>query len=369
MVLALLFSMPISALAFTGQSGNVVVLEKGQTKDSNYYAAGNTVEIYGTVNGDVFVAGDTVTINSDNINGDVFVAASNIDIKGNINGSLRLVGEKINISAEVTGNIMAAGQNLTLDADTKLAGHLTFWGQMASISGQVDGRLEGAMETLRISGQLSKDVDVYLSSGQEAGINIADSARIGGTLYYQSLKELPINQNAQIGGVSFNQIIKKEKSNFNTGKVLALSMNFFGMLVIAMLAMYLWPRFFSSAYHVAYKKPWQTLLKGFLLLVATPIACLLIAISVIGLPLAIVTIVLWAVLLYLMTIMTAWLIGKFVKERFFVKRAWPKLAILALGIFLFIVLKNIPFIGGLVVAIVYMMAWGTLVLLFKKESN
>jgi hypothetical protein len=141
------------------------------------------------------------------------------------------------------------------------------------------------------------------------------------------------------------------------------------MLIIGMIAFRLWPRFFSSAYYWAYKKPAQTLLKGFLLLVATPIAAILVAISVIGLPLAIITMILWAILLYLATILVAWMIGKFVKDKLFAKKNWPHLSILALGIFLFIILKYIPFVGPLVITVLYIMAWGTFILIFKKEEN
>lgn len=369
MMVALFLSLPITAWALTGRSGEMVILEKEEIQDGNYYVAANVVEIYGTVNGDIFVAGDMITIDSENINGDVFAAGSNINIKGKINGSLRLVGEKININGEVSGNAMVAGQNLKLEPEAKLAGHLTFWGQLANVAGQVSGRVEGAMEGIRISGQVAKDLDLYLSSGPRGTIDITDGAQIGGTLYYQALQELSINKQAQIGGVAFNQIVKAEEPFMDRGKALAVIVKFFGMLIIGMLALRLLPQFFTSAYQTVYKKPFKVLLNGFLLLVVTPIACVLAAITVIGLPLAIITMILWAILLYLATILVAWFIGQFVKDKLFAKNNWPQLAVLALGILLFIMLKYLPFVGPLLVGILYILAWGTLTSIFKKEKN
>lgn len=369
MFLVLFLALPLSALAVTGYSDNVVVLEKDQVHEGNYYVAGNVVEIYGTVNGDIFAAGDTITIDSENINGDVFVAGSSISIKGKINGSLRIAGENIDLSGEVTRNAMVAGKNFTVDSDSKLAGHLTFWGQMLSMAGQVDGRVEGAMENIRISGIVGQDLDIYLSSDREADIYLSDEGKIGGSVYYKALKKSEINENVVSGEVSFNQIIKKAAPVFGMAILLGLIIKFFGMLIVGMLGLYLWPKFFAHSYELMYKKPVKTFGKGLLLLLVTPLAGVLIAITVIGLPIALIAMALWAVLLYLATVVAAWLLGKLVKEKLFAKSKWHNLAILALGVLLLIILKLIPIIGWVVVFVFYISAWGTFMDVFKKEKN
>jgi hypothetical protein len=212
-------------------------------------------------------------------------------------------------------------------------------------------------------------MDLYLSSGPRGTIDITDGAQIGGTLYYQALQKLNINDQAQIGGIAFNQIVKAEEPFMDRGKALAIVVKFFGMLIIGMLALHFLPQFFTSAYQAVYKKPFKVLLNGFLLLVVTPIACIFAAITVIGLPLAIITMILWAILLYLVTILVAWLLGQFVKDKIFAKKNWSKLAILSLGIALFIILKYLPFIGPLLIGVLYLLAWGTLTSIFKKEQN
>lgn len=369
MVLGLFFTLPLTALAMTGYSDNVVVLEKDQVHEGNYYVAGNVIEIYGTVNGDIFAAGDTITIDSENINGDVFIAGSSVSIKGKINGSLRIAGENIDLSGEVIRNAMVAGKNFTVDSDSKLAGHLTFWGQVLSMSGQVDGRVEGAMENIRISGTVGQDLDVYLSSDKGAGIYLSDGGKIGGTVYYKALKEFEINENVVTGEVTFSKIAKKAAPVFGMAILLGLIIKFFGMLIVGMIGFYLWPKFFANSYELMYKKSVKTFFKGLLLLIVTPIACILIAITVIGLPVAIIAMALWAMLLYLATVMAAWLLGKFVKEKLFAKSKWHNLAILALGILLLIILKLIPIVGWVIVFVLYIIAWGTFMDVFKKEKN
>jgi cytoskeletal protein CcmA (bactofilin family) len=370
LILAAFIILPTTAFALTGHNGELVILEKDEVINGNYYAAGTTIEINGTVNGDIFVAGNNIVIDSENINGDIFaVAGSSITVKGKINGSLRLISENIDLMADVSGNAMVVGQSFRLDSDNKLDGHLTFWGQIVNVAGEV-GRLEGAFESLRLSGAVNNDVDVYLFSDKsKENLNISDDASIGGTLYYKSLKELEINSNAAIGGVSFNEIIKEHKVDFDKGDLFGWVIKFFGMLVVGMIALHLFPKFVSNSYHLVYKRPVKTFFKGLLLLIITPLASILIAITVIGIPVALIAMALWAITLYLAGVMGAWLIGKFIKNKLFAKTKWHKLFILALGILIFILLGKIPFIGFLILMVVYLLAWGTFASIFKTKKD
>ncbi|MBT6691034.1 polymer-forming cytoskeletal protein [Candidatus Parcubacteria bacterium] len=367
-VLAICIVLPTSALALTGYSSDIVILEKDQVINGNYYAAGNTIEINGTVNGDIFVAGDTIVIDSENINGDIFAAGSNITVKGKVNGSLRLVGENIDLMGEVTRNAMVAGKSFRVDSDSKLAGHLTFWGQMVNVAGEI-GRLEGAFSNMRLSGTVNNDVDIYLSEPTEEAINISDEAVVNGTLYYKALKESEINSDATIGDVSFNEIVKKTEPSFDKGNLLGWIVKFFGMFIVGIIALYLWPKFVADSYSSVYKKPVKTFFKGLLLLIVTPLASILIAATIVGLPLSIIVMVLWAIAFYLAKVMAAWLIGKFIKDKLFSNAKWRKVLVLALGILIYILLGKIPFIGFMISMLIYIFAWGTFAntLKFKKD--
>ena len=371
LILAIFLILPISAFALTTDNGELVILEKDEVVNGNYYAAGTSIEINGTVNGDIFAAGNTIVVDSENINGDIFAVGSNITIKGKVNGSLRLAGESIYVMADVSGNAMTAGQNFRFDKDAKLAGHLTFWGQMLNVAGEV-GRIEGAFESLRLSGIVNNDVDVYLASDKDKeNLNISDEASIGGTLYYKALKELDINSNAAISNVSFNEIIKEnKKSGFDKGDAFGWIIEFFGMLVVGMIGLYIWPKFFSKSYGLAYEKPVKTFFRGLLLLIVTPLASILVAVTMIGLPIAIIVMMLWAIGLYLAKVMAAWLIGKFIKGKLFKNTKWSKLLILTLGIVVYILIAKIPYnIGMLISMLIYILAWGVFanIIKFKKD--
>ncbi len=368
-ILAVFLVLPLSAYALNGYSGESIALGKDEVYQGNYYAAGNVVEIYGTVNGDLFLAGNDITVDSDNINGDIFAAGNSVTIKGQPKGSVRIAGQFLDISAQVRDNVMAFGQSLKVDKDSVIGGHLTFFGQMLSMSGNVNGELEGAMGTLNLSGRVGGDADIYLSDSSDNNLNLADSAIVEGTLYYQSFKELPINDQATLGGVSFNEITKPAKNKVDNDWFFGAIISFFMLLIVGMIGIYLCPKYFSRAYTSVKEHPIKTFFLGLLLLIVTPLAAVLVAITVIGLPVALIALVFWAVGLYLAKVMAAWLIGKFVKKLVFPKYKWHKLTTLAMGILIMILVGKIPLIGPFIVFLFYLLAWGVFFDIFKFKHQ
>lgn len=365
-----LLLLPLSVLAMEVHNGDNVLLATDKVIDSNYYAAGNTIEIYGTVNGDLFLAGENITIDSENINGDVFVAGNTITIKGKINGSVRVAGQQINILGTVRDNVLSFGQNLKFDPESTVDGHLTFWGRSLSLRGQINGRVEGGMDILSLSGVVGKDVDIYINSDGKENLKIEDEAFINGALHYKAWEEISINPNAVIkGGPFFEQMDKQIKKPWQTHNLKGLIFKFFGMLVVGMVLLYLWRKIFSKAYDKAYHKTVNTFFRGLLFLILVPIICLLLLITIIGIPLAGLLFLSWLILLYLAKVVAAWLTGQFIKNRFFDKKKISDINILAIGIFVYIVLGQIPLLGMIYALIIFTIALGTFVDYFMKNKK
>ena len=363
-----LFLLPISLLAIETHSGDVVFLATDQTINHNYYGAGQNVEIYGTVNGDLFIAGNNIIIDSENINGDIFAAGSNLTIKGNINGSVRFAGEQFNLDGQVRDNVLFLGQSITISSESVIGGHLTAWGQQVSLRGQVAGDLEGGLETLNVSGQVGQDVDVYVSKDKQA-LQFMDGAVIGGSVKYHAWQEVEISDQVQIGGaVTFEQLVRKAKPIFAMAVLWQLILKFFGMLVLGMLLIYLWPRFFPHTASRIRKHPWKTLFIGLAILVLTPIISLILMITIIGLPVAFIILASWVALLYIAKIMAAWIIGDWLKKKLFAKYKWSSISVLALGIFIYLIISKIPVVGWIIILILFLWSWGVIANILHKKG-
>jgi len=355
-----LFLLPSSLLAMELHNDEIIFLAADQKIDRNYYAVAKNIEIYGEINGDLFLAGNNIIIDSENINGDIFVAGENITIKGKINGSIRgVVAKQANISAQVSANIYLAGQALILSQESIINGNFTFWGQSASLHGNIVGQAEGGMNSLLISGGLEKDLDVYISGNKSEDFQVTEGAVVGGIIKYKAWQEGNISDQAEIGGeLIFEKLLRESKPFFAMATLWHLVLKFFGMLVVGMILIYLWPRFFPPLVRKVKKRPIKTLALGLAVLVLTPIICVILMITVIGLPLAIMALSVWIMALYIAKVVSAWLIGYWFKNRFFTKYKWSDVSILAFGIFVYLIIGKLPFVGLLAIVILFLWALG-----------
>lgn len=370
--LGFLLLVPISVLAFETHANDIVIVGEDQVIDSNYYAAGQDIEIYGTVNGDLFLAGQNIVVDSDNINGDIFAAGSNVVIKGDIKGSVRIAGQRGAVEGVVEKNLMFFGQSLKVEKDSTVDGHTSFWGQILNVAGKVAGNVEGGAAKMFLSGEVGKNIDLYLSD--QADIELTDDAKVDGRLFYKSFDQVDINPNAYIGGgVSFDKILRQHKgkdNNVAAGMFFGILMKLFAILIAGALLLYFWPKFLPNLQAKAKKSMGKMFLVGFVSLILAPVLFFIILITVIGIPIALLFLGVWLILLYIASVLGAWLMATVLQEQMFKKSKWSAPMILTIGALLYVVIGLIPFLGWLVVGIFYCIALGTLVqATFKRRTN
>ncbi len=368
-IMALAVLLPLPILAGEMIAKDAVIFAKDKVVNGNYYAAGKTIEIYGEVNGDLFLAGEKIIIDSDKVNGDVFIAGRNITVKQQVNGSVRVAGENLELSGQVRDNVLFFGSNLIALPESRVGGHLSVWGAQATISGEVGSQVEGGLGLLVINGKVGGDVNVHLSGmdKNKSSLQVTESAVIGGSLNYTALAAGEISEQAQIaGGAHFSELTKPVKEKYHTNEVWELVVKFFMMLVVGMILVYLWPKLMSKTYTDTMAKPIKTILWGLVFLILTPLACVLLMITFIGLPVAFMVLALWLIYLYVAQIIAAWLAGNWLKEKMLKDKNWSAVSIMALGIAVYIIIGQIPVVGWLIIMLLYLAAWGNIRYLFNK---
>lgn len=358
-----LFALPLSLLAKEEIENKQVKVAADQTISHNYYAAGQTIEIYGIINGDLFLAGENIVIDSANINGDVFVVAKNVDIKGNIKGDVRaIVGEKLSIAANIESNVSFAGKELSLANTNTINGHLSVWADKVDLQGNLAGDLEGGIKALVLNNSIGGSANLYLMSTQDINWQISDTAKINGDLNYHALQEKTFFKPEQVAGsINFTKINKNQSSKSMADILWTMVLKFFSLLVVGMLALYFFKSFFYSAMPKVTAKPWQLVLWGLLFLVAGPLVLFLVAMTIIGLPVAIIALLLWMIMLYMAQVVSAWLFGWWLKHKFFPNKNLTDLSILAFGILMFMILCKIPVLGWLIAAYLYLVSFALLI--------
>jgi len=332
----------------------VMSLPENETVDDNLFATGDSVIINGTVNGDLIALARSVTING-TVKGNVITAASNLNIQGTIEGTIIGGGQNIQIDGKVARNLVGFGQSITIGKNASIGGDAAGFGNPVYMHGAV-ARSFYSFGMTDITGSVGRNV-VF----KGAVLNVLPSANIAGDLNASVPKAemVHVDPAAKIGGKQTIEVPKPGPSRyarfgFYFGQMLHVAAAF----VAGLLLLLLFPRLRTSGFSNA-----VSVLKaggvGFLLVFAAPIAAFIIAITLIGLPVAFVVFVTWFVGLYLAKIVLANFIG-----RTLLSGSGERMSSVALGLLVGLVITfiaiNLPYIGGMLHFVLVLVGFGAL---------
>ena len=322
--------------------------------DDVYVAAGD-ITIDGDIDGDLVVVGGTVVANGD-INGDLFVAGGNVTVNGNINHTARVTGGQIIFNSYVERDLFVAGGTVNLTKETVVSGDVVAAGGSFISHARIKDDLIGRFGSATIDGPIDGDVKITVDK-----LNVTSRGDIGGDLKYTSSNRAIISSNANISGETTRLKPPKSRSvttpNRAPFRALLWLWSLASMLVIGIVLAWLFPVSLRSVETALAKRAWQSLGLGFAALFLIPIAILLTMFTFIGMPLALIVLVLYIISIYLSQIYAATAIGSMIlgKER------WVGFSAI-LGIILLSIVMAIPWIGGLVGFLAVLFGLGAMVL-------
>ena len=339
-----------------GGQNKVSVVSAGETVDDSLLIAGDTVIIDGTVNGDLIALARRVTVNG-TVKGNIITAAQSIDISGTVEGTIISAGQTIQVNGHVTRNVLGFGQSFTIGKDAHVDGDAAGFGNELHENGTL-GRSFYAFGLADIAGSVGRNVAFY-----GGAISVLPMAHIGGDLtsHVQKAEQVHIAPGATIVGKQMVELQKPAQSQYKTlsfyfGQLLRLATAFVSGLILYLLFPQLRRISFSDV---------GTMLKsggvGFLAAVATPIAALLLLITFIGAPVALVGFVAWLLGLYLGKIVVANFVGRAILGSDTDRMSSVALSLLV-GLALVIIVINLPYVGGLVSFVFVLVGLGALVM-------
>jgi cytoskeletal protein CcmA (bactofilin family) len=368
-----MISVPLASQALVAKSGDTVM--SNEVIEGNFFGAGNLVTIDGTVNGDVFVAGNNITITG-MVNGDVFVAGSSIEISGTVNGNVRVAGSNINIRGLIERNILGAGSSLILGESASVGGHITFAGASFVDNSPVGGQIDFAGGSAILNNNVGGDVSVNLED--EGKLILMSEANLDGNLYYKSLKEAEVEEGAIISGITKyepwkkgekiskkNDFDKKESlAFFKVGFLVAKFFSLISLFIIGLILLKMAPKPIDRMYDTMKKKFWPSVGWGFAVLFLTPIVCLILLITIIGIPLSGIVFLAYILVLCFAKALVGLAVGKWIVEKF----KWKMHAVwsLLIGLVVLMLINMIPVAGWVVCFVLFLWALGG-VYQIKKE--
>jgi len=374
---AVAFGVAISAipvLAFDARTGENVTVGSGEKLEGDLYLAGRAVYSAADVDGDVFAAGQTVTVGGQ-ISGGLTMAGQTVFVNGDISRGVRVAGATVNVSGSIGRDLLAGCSTLSLNPGTSVGGDLLVGTGTAELQGDIAGNVSGGCEKLVINCAVRGNVNVKVDT-----LEIRPGALIQGDLDYTAITEADIPEGAVKGVIRYTEQAARHRGHFDdlsmlgplailaglTWKIVSYLMAFITGLVLIALA----PRRMAASSDTIRADTGPVAGYGAIALFVTPIAALVVCLTVIGLPLGIITLLLWGILMYLSQLPVGLLLGHMVLGR---QRPLETKGLmigrLALGLLFLWLLKAIPFLGFFVSLATALFGLGGIVLSEKARLH
>ena len=393
--LILAFASPTRAAEFRG--GNNVVIAADEVIDDDLFVSGSIIEIDGTVTGDLFATGSQITVDGQ-VGGSAFLSGYSISVAGDVDGSLysgaySLVVER---GAVIGRNIYFGGFSLIVEGGSSVGRSVYTGSYQTVIDGDVADDVSASSAALVISGSVGGDVtgQVQEADGgagtvfpsfpgsvpiRSPGLDISDSAEIGGDIDVQvSERDRP----------EPGRLIRRFVGRTITDRV----GEFLAILIVGGLLLWLWPAAMLLPRKQAREEPLPSAGWGCVSVIAfyvlLPIAGILLFVLALlgalvsfgqlfgdilgigGSALALIFFTFTFVLSIVTKAIVVFLGGRWILERLmsdFSGSSWANFGALALGVFIFEILRVIPLLGWLLSVIVTIIGLGAIVIVLRNR--
>ena len=287
LLLILALTSPDAAHAIDLRLDQDTHIGRDQTIDETLVCTGERIAVDGTIDGDLVVGAERFNLRGA-VTGNLYVFGGEVEIEGHVAGSVILIGEHVRLGGTVDGGVLLGGERLTVDGAARVGRDITLFGNGVRLDGSAERDVNFAGEWLEVSGAIARDLHVL---GAER-VSLLDGARIGGDVRARLWRASEIEQaaTATIGGelnVEEESIVREHylARYADPGFYLMLLVAAAAAFVFGLLLYALDPRLFEADPPDT-RSFFRSLGTGFVMVLAGPVALALIALTVIGLPVA-----------------------------------------------------------------------------------
>lgn len=356
LTLLLCVARPGEAIDLRHVEHGVVNIGAGEVIDDTLVVFATAVHIDGTVNGGLIAFGMEVDIGGA-VMGNVVAFTRRLDIDGAVGGDVFGFAQTISSRGQIDGDLWAFNESTLLDEDNRIEGNATVFAADGGIDGRIGRDLTMFGAILTLGGDVGRQVRFR---GNQ--LVVRGPAQIGGDLsaVVRSEEMVQIDPAASIlGDQSIELEEREERGGFTPWTVVWQVLRVVAGFLVGLILFWALPPLARVDFGDG-----RVLLTsggvGFLALVAAPVAVVLLAVTIIGLHLAFLTLLLWMIGLYLSKLMVAQFIGGSLLGR------KPDGAATALGLLVGVVLVvaavNLPFVGWLINFLLILVGMGAFVL-------
>lgn len=190
LIVTLALAGPVIPIAGTGSAADFVLISEADTVPDDLYAAGNVVDVRGTIQGDLTATASQRVIVSGTVEGDVVAIAPFVEITGDVEGSVRVIADRIRIIGTVGDDVVVAGRTASIQG--VVGRDIMVFVHTARLTGSVTDNFQAfATGVIEIVGGVGHDLEVNARR-----LEVASTATVGGDVRYRG--EASIDDNADL---------------------------------------------------------------------------------------------------------------------------------------------------------------------------
>jgi hypothetical protein len=320
---------------------------------SDLLTSGADVRVAARVEGDVAAAGADVTI-SGPIDGYILGAGRTVTVEAPIGNDVWAAGERVTLASSVGNNAMIAGQRVHLEPGTTIGHDARLAGAEVRSEGRVAHDLTIGAGRAEIGGEIGGSV--HANAGR---VTVLPNAVVRGNLVVRSPEPPTISPGAQVAGNVDYRPTDAGRRWFNwptfwLGLFLSLS-----ILNLAALAVV--PAWSGRVAETLRARTLSSMLAGALVLIVAPIVVALLAVTIVGIPLAVVLTAVYASTLVLAAAFVSYRVGISIFQRLHRTGTSRWIAMVA-GALVVSLGVSLPIVGWIIALVVVMAGAGALAL-------
>lgn len=375
----------LSTVVFGVNTGEIQPRTQNEIMPISETEATNTTEItqnpeVKTHEGDLYVffseddSNASSYVMDKNVDGNVFIFGQDVKITGKINGSLFVFATNLTIddSAYIALHTFAAAQNITISGFTSdmyaASGNFNM-----TDTGVVYRDLKLVSENATLLGQIGRDINMTANT-IKVYENEENNLYVGGNLSYSSVKEIEHLNDIKVDGeVSYTQITEQEETDNNVALdyLYGTIGSVIFTLVIYALIIFLAPKFVEKSKEYMSVRALLSGAIGLAFTILVPIIALVLLFTVLGLPLMFLILAVYIFVLMISSVIVATAINEFIVSKVqSLNTTWKKILMIIPISAVIYLLKQLPYVGIWISAIVFLVGVGIVVLYqFDKRKK
>lgn len=337
----MLAAFPAAAQPWTTAKGSAVI-RQGEVIKGDYYFQGDTLEVAGEIEGDLLVLVGEVTVTG-TVKGDLLgVVWEKLTVNGSVAGNLRVAANQLEVNGTVGKTLTTAALKAKINPSARIGEGLMGLCYQLGFHGAVNGpaRLTGYAETT-VGGTINGPLQI-----RGVPVTWLKTARVEGDVDdYTGVTDTSRSSTATINGEYRIHENPEAMSRVFKASLLFSLMWFMGNILIGLIIYKLFPRTSWQITEPSAVNFRRCLKAGLLGVLGIPLLFVILILTQVGIPLAILLILFYIVLMLFSNVLLYLWVGRliFLKSRLNVRRH-PVLLIITGG-FALSLLGFVPFIG------------------------